>query len=169
MAPEKLALDSTLSHLPKNMNLEVTAIINDTVGTLVAHAYENPSARIGFIYASGVNAAYPEKISQITKLPDRIRNAAGPDDFMLINTEIDIFGDASYLPLTEYDLALDAAHVQPGFQPYEKMLSGMCMGELFRLITTDLINKGSLFGGEMPKGWEVPYSFDTASMGVLER
>ena len=151
------------------MNVEVTALVNDTVGTLIGHAYENPSARIGFIYATGVNAAYPEKISLIPKLPPSIRDAAGPEDIMLINTEIDLFGNASYLPLTKYDIALDAANVQPGFQPYEKMMSGMYIGELFRLIAADFIDIGTLFGGRVPKGWEVPHSFTTAWMGALER
>ncbi|RUS27924.1 hypothetical protein BC938DRAFT_482559 [Jimgerdemannia flammicorona] len=153
----------------KKLNVQVTAIVNDTVGTLVAHAYENPSARIGFIYATGVNAAYPERIALIPKLPASIRNAAGPDDFMLINTEIDIFGDGSYLPLTEYDISLDTQSVQAGFQPYEKMMSGMYLGELFRLIASEFIKRGHLFGGQVPKGWDVAYSFETASMGNLER
>jgi hexokinase len=154
------------------LNVRVTALINDTVGTLVAHAYANPHTRIGFIFATGVNAAYPEKISNIHKLTsEEIEKYGGnnPEAEMLINTEIDIFGNESYLPLTKYDRELDAHHSQPGFQPYEKMLSGAYLGEICRLIAIDFINQGHLFGGEIPAGWENRWSLSTAQMGTLER
>jgi hexokinase len=154
------------------MNVRVTALINDTVGTLVAHAYANPHARIGFIFATGVNAAYPEKIRNIHKLgAEEIKKYGGDnaDAEMLINTEIDIYGNESYLPLTKYDRELDAHHSQPGFQPYEKMLSGAYLGEITRIIAIDFIREGHLFGGVIPKGWETAWSFATAQMGTLER
>ncbi|KAG1223849.1 hypothetical protein G6F35_004399 [Rhizopus arrhizus] len=152
----------------KKLNVKVTAILNDTVGTLVAHAYTNPECRIGLIFATGINAAYPEKVSAITKLAPEVRNNYTPNTEMLINTEIDIFGTEAYLPLTKYDLALDLSHNQPKFQLYEKMLSGAYMGELTRLIAVDFIEAGLLFGGEMPKGFNQPWSFPTTYMSALE-
>lgn len=146
----------------------MTAILNDTVGTLVAHAYTNPECRIGLIFATGINAAYPEKVSAITKLDPEVRNNYTPNTEMLINTEIDIFGTEAYLPLTKYDLALDLSHNQPKFQLYEKMLSGAYMGELTRLIAMDFIEAGILFGGEIPKGFNQPWSFPTTYMSALE-
>ncbi|EIE78768.1 hypothetical protein G6F46_006616 [Rhizopus delemar] len=152
----------------KKLNVKVTAILNDTVGTLVAHAYTNPECRIGLIFATGINAAYPEKVSAITKLDPEVRNNYTPTTEMLINTEIDIFGTEAYLPLTKYDLALDLSHNQPKFQLYEKMLSGAYMGELTRLIAMDFIEAGILFGGEIPKGFNQPWSFPTTYMSALE-
>lgn len=154
------------------MNVRVTALINDTVGTLVAHAYANPHTRIGFIFATGVNAAYPEKICNIHKLgSEEIKKYSGDnaEAEMLINTEIDIFGNDTYLPLTKYDRTLDASHSQPGFQPYEKMLSGAYLGEITRNIAIDFISQGHLFGGEVPSGMEKPWSLATAQLGALER
>lgn len=119
-----------------------------------------------------MNAAYPEKLKNIHKLgSEEIKKYGGdnPDAEMLINTEIDIFGNESYLPLTKYDRELDANHSQPGFQPYEKMLSGAYLGEITRLIALDFIREGHLFGGAIPKGWDTPWSFATAQMGTLER
>lgn len=147
--------------------MQVTAILNDTVGTLVAHAYSNPKARIGLIFATGINGSYPEKISAIDKLGD-LKEKYPPGTEMLINTEIDIFGDASYLPLTKYDLALDSNHNQPGFQPYEKMMSGAYLGELTRLIALDFIRAGALFDGAVPEGFDEPWSFPSAYMSTLE-
>lgn len=152
------------------MNVRVSAILNDAVGTLVAHAYANPRARIGFIFATGVNASYPEKISALkAKLDLGYYSSQDANTEMLINTEIDIFGSESYLPLTKYDLALDSAHNQPKFQLYEKMMSGAYMGELTRLIALDFIAAGVLFEGVVPEGFEEPYSFPTMYMSVLER
>jgi hexokinase len=139
------------------------------VGTLVAHAYSNPRARIGFIYATGCNAAYPEKVSNIGKWDESIRSQFKPDDMMLINTEIDIFGNDSYLPRTKYDHELDKNHSQPDFQPWEKMMSGAYLGELTRLIALDFIQQGAIFGGVVPAGWDVPWSFHTAIMSTIER
>ncbi|KAI9273650.1 hypothetical protein BY458DRAFT_508476 [Sporodiniella umbellata] len=152
----------------KALNIKVTAILNDTVGTLVSHAYTNPMCRIGLIFATGINAAYPEKVPAITKLSEEVQNKYASGTEMLINTEIDIFGSEAYLPLTKYDLALDLSHNQPKFQLYEKMLSGAYMGELTRLIALDFIEAGALFGGEMPKGFDQPWSFPTKHMSALE-
>lgn len=144
--------------------------MNDAVGTLVAHAYANPRSRIGFIFATGVNASYPEKISAMkAKLEPEYYQNQDADTEMLLNTEIDIFGSEAYLPLTSYDLVLDAAHNQPKFQLYEKMVSGAYLGELTRLIALDFIKSGELFNGIIPEGFEVPNSFPTMYMSALER
>ncbi|KAI9257351.1 hypothetical protein BDA99DRAFT_441309 [Phascolomyces articulosus] len=150
----------------KNIRVIVTAIVNDTIGALVAHAYSNSQTRIGFIYGTGVNAAYAEKVSKIIKL-----NVAEWQDSateMLVNTEIDIFGNESYLPITRFDRALDASHAQPGFQPYEKMMSGAYLGELVRLVAIDLVNDKELFQGHVPSLFSEPWSFLTAHMSEIE-
>ncbi|CAO3630270.1 unnamed protein product [Mucor hiemalis] len=153
----------------KGLNVKVSAILNDAVGTLVAHAYANPRSRIGFIFATGVNASYPEKISSLkAKLEPEYYESQDPNTEMLLNTEIDIFGSETYLPLTSYDIALDNAHNQPKFQLYEKMLSGCYMGELTRLIAMDFIKAGVLFEGVVPEGFEEPYAFPTMHMSALE-
>ncbi|KAI9491982.1 hypothetical protein BDB00DRAFT_766126 [Zychaea mexicana] len=155
----------------KDINATVTALLNDTVGTLVAHAYSNPGACVGFIHGTGVNAAYPEKRSRIVKLSSSSsEGAAETTDIMLVNTEIDIFGSTAYLPLTRFDKALDAHHSQPGFQPYEKMMSGGYLGELARLIAMELIiDHQYLFDGNLPERLRQPWSFTTATMSDLEK
>ncbi|KAI7877369.1 actin-like ATPase domain-containing protein [Lichtheimia hyalospora FSU 10163] len=152
----------------KSLNVRVSAILNDTVGTLVAHAYANPKARTGLIFATGINAAYPEKMELIEKLDPEMRASYPANTEMLINTEIDIFGSDEYLPLSKYDRILDASHNQPGFQKYEKMLSGAYLGELVRLIALDFIKTGALFDGVVPEGFGEAWSFPTATMSALE-
>ncbi|KAI8979542.1 hypothetical protein BDF20DRAFT_974593 [Mycotypha africana] len=153
----------------KGLRVQVRALLNDTVGTLVAHAYTNPSTRIGFIYGTGVNAAYPEKVSRIVKLQQQQKAHTQPSQqMMLVNTEIDIFGSEDYLPLNRYDKMLDAQHSQPKFQLYEKMMSGGCMGELVRLAALDLIDKNLLFNGYRPQEFAIPMEFDTSVLSLIE-
>ncbi|KAI8065643.1 hypothetical protein BC940DRAFT_326850 [Gongronella butleri] len=151
----------------KHLNVKVTALINDTVGVCVAHAYTHPGNRIGFIFGTGCNAAYPEKVDKIVKLDGKQWQQDG-DAEMLVNTEIDIFGDEAYLPLNKYDRLLDAAHNQPKFQPYEKMMSGGYLGELVRLVALELIEEKQLFAGNTPVLFRDRYTFDTAYLSDIE-
>ncbi|KAF9916533.1 glucokinase [Linnemannia zychae] len=149
----------------KNVPVKVSAIINDTVGTLVSHAYVSPSTRIGVILATGTNAAYIERTSEISKYK-------GPAcDQMILNTEWDAMGKASYLPQTKYDKEIDAVSLVPGFQEFEKMVSGLYMGELVRLALVDLIEKNAIFeflGGKVPESLKSHLAFKTMYMSTIE-
>ncbi|CAO3587381.1 unnamed protein product [Absidia cylindrospora] len=151
----------------KNVNVKVTALINDTVGVLVAHAYNDPDARIGFIYGTGANAAYPEKVSKMVKLGSDLKEQY-QDQEMLVNTEIDIFGSDAYLPLNRFDRLLDANHNQPEFQLYEKMMSGAYLGELVRLAALELVEEKVLFDGHIPLEFKEMYSFETSQLSTIE-
>ena len=50
-------------------NVEILALLNDTVGTLVARSYKDPDCRIGIILGTGTNACYSEKLLNISCLP----------------------------------------------------------------------------------------------------
>ncbi|ORX92675.1 actin-like ATPase domain-containing protein [Basidiobolus meristosporus CBS 931.73] len=144
----------------KNLHIDVAAIINDTVGTLVSHAYVSPSTRVGLILATGTNAAYVES-------GERLAKYKGPHvEQMILNTEYSVFGKR--LPITKYDQELDAATTIPGFQKLEKMTSGMYMGEITRQILVDCVKEGVLFDGKMPENLETPYEFKTLFMSTIE-
>ena len=49
---------------------DVVALTCDTTGTLIASHYVNPKTRIACIFGTGCNAAYMEKVSNITKIDD---------------------------------------------------------------------------------------------------
>lgn len=54
----------------KNVPVRIVALVNDTVGTLIATAYKNPDVRVGSIFGTGCNAAYMERCAQIPKIAD---------------------------------------------------------------------------------------------------
>jgi hexokinase len=62
----------------------MTALINDTTGTLIASHYVNPKTKIAVIFGTGCNAAYMESVGSIPK----IKNLGIADDAeMAINCE----------------------------------------------------------------------------------
>lgn len=48
--------------------MELTALINDTTGTLIASHYVNPKTKIAVIFGTGCNAAYMEHVKETPKL-----------------------------------------------------------------------------------------------------
>lgn len=132
-------------HLP----VRVAALVNDTVGTLMARSYTSPGkggALIGAIFGTGTNGAYVEKLAKVKKMKE-IDDAEGGtvyDDstgLMIINTEWGSFDNKlSVLPNTPYDEGLDKDSVNPGIQMFEKRVSGMFLGEILRRAILSLHN-----------------------------
>ncbi|KAL1970350.1 hypothetical protein VTN77DRAFT_5510 [Rasamsonia byssochlamydoides] len=120
-------------HLP----VRVAALVNDTVGTLMARSYTSPGKTetlIGAIFGTGTNGAYVEKLSKVTKM-DPLKGASFDQSTgqMVVNTEWGSFDNhLSVLPNTVYDQELDAESVNPGVQMFEKRVSGMFLGEILR-------------------------------------
>jgi len=115
-----------------NVPVLVSALANDTVGTYMAHQYvTRGKAIVGAVFGTGTNGAYLEKMSNISKIQGQ--NYEGADDRMVINTEWGAFDDATHqLLVTTFDEQLDRASFNPGEQRYEKLVSGMYLGEIFR-------------------------------------
>lgn len=126
----------------RGLDIDVEALINDTVGTLLAQIYRDPRTKMSVILGTGSNAAYVEKSSNVTKTTNH------SSDSTVINIEWGSFGDDGksskdfdLLPSTKFDLQLDSESKNPGLQRFEKMISGMYLGEIFRLIVVDLSEK----------------------------
>lgn len=72
-----------------------------------------------------------------------------PDDTEIaINTEYGAFdNDRKVLPRTKYDRTIDESSPRPGQQIYEKMVAGLYIGEVLRLVFLDLHERNLLFRG----------------------
>ena len=150
----------------KGLNVKVTALVNDTVGTLISHAYNDPQTLVGVILGTGTNAAYVEKIENVKKWKGAIP-ASGE---MIINCEWGAYDEEKVmLPVTQYDNKLDAESQNPGKHIYEKMISGMYLGEICRNVFLDLIEKKYLFNGYLSEELKKPNSFETQYMSRIER
>ena len=152
-------------------NVKVAALANDTVGTLVAKSYEDRDCDVAVILGTGTNACYAEDISNIGK-PGGPGPGAGPAHEtacgagqMIINIE---WGNFNKLALTPHDRRLDRGSENPCSQILEKMVSGMYLGELARMIIEDFIKRKMLFGGGHPGAFREKFSFKAEYMSVIE-
>lgn len=126
-------------HLP----VKVAALVNDTVGTLMARSYTSSGKHrsiLGAIFGTGTNGAYIEKTSNIKKSIEGDYDTSTGE--MVINTEWGSFDNqGNVLPSTPWDKKLDRDSVNPGFQMFEKCVSGMFLGEIVRLAIVDMMSK----------------------------
>ncbi|CAO3624746.1 unnamed protein product [Cunninghamella blakesleeana] len=151
----------------KGLPVDVVAIANDTVCTLLAHAYQHPSTRIGIVHSLGTNCAFYDKTRNITKI--RMHNTASIDSEMIINTEWGNFGSSKRtLPCTWFDRKLDRESFNPQYHVFEKMTTGIFLGEIVRNIITYLIDRDLLFNGRSSTMLNTPHGFDTSYMYVCE-
>ncbi|KAJ1531130.1 hexokinase A, partial [Cladochytrium tenue] len=127
----------------------------------------SPNTYIGVILGTGTNAAYVEQLNNIPKLKDA---SSFNSDEMIINTEWGAFDQENVvLPFTEYDFKVDRASINPHQQAFEKVISGMYLGEIVRLVMLDLIETGELFAGKSSEILKTKYQFETAYMSRIER
>lgn len=87
----------------------------------------------------------------------------------IINMEWGAFDHAenAVLPLTECDKHLDTHSVHPGTQAFEKMISGMYLGEIARLFLRKLIASNHLLLGHSTHILNIPYLFETEYMSRI--
>ncbi|KAL7745328.1 hypothetical protein ACLKA6_015348 [Drosophila palustris] len=128
-----------------DVQIDICAILNDTTGTLMSCAWKNHSCKIGLIVGTGSNACYVEKVEEA-----ELFDGDHSKPHVLINTEWGAFGDNGALDFvrTEFDKDIDSHSINPGKQTFEKMISGMYMGELVRLVLAKMTQNGILFNGQ---------------------
>ncbi|KAG6887300.1 hypothetical protein C0995_016304 [Termitomyces sp. Mi166 len=145
----------------------MTALINDTTGTLIASHYVNPKTKIACIFGTGCNAAYMEHVKDIPKIKDLGIDGSAE---MAINCEWGAFDsfEHEHLPRTKYDVIVDESSNKPGEQAFEKLISGRYLGEIMRLVICELIDEGVLFLGQNTYKLESPYVFETAFLSLME-
>ncbi|KAF9164635.1 glucokinase [Actinomortierella ambigua] len=148
----------------RHVPVQVAALVNDTVGTLLAYAYNNPETAIGVIFGTGTNGAYIEQV-------DRIPKWRGPSQEreMIINMEFGAFDkERAVLPLTMFDNKLDRKSVNPNKQLFEKLIAGMYLGEITRNVLLHLIDRRLVFNGNISSDLNQMWTFETAYMSAIE-
>lgn len=151
-----------------DVKIDVCAILNDTTGTLMSCAWKNRNCRIGLIVGTGSNACYVEKVKNVQcAIPG---NYVPEKPHMLINTEWGAFGEGGVLDfvVTEFDQAIDDQSINKEKQLFEKMISGMYMGELTRLVLEKCVDAGLLFGGKSAPDLKKRGKFFTKYVSEIE-
>ncbi|OMO58318.1 Hexokinase [Corchorus olitorius] len=144
------------------LDMRVAALVNDTIGTLAGGRYNNPDVVAAVILGTGTNAAYVERAHAIPKWHGLLPKSGD----MVINMEWGNFR-SSHLPLTEYDHALDAESLNPGEQIFEKMISGMYLGEVVRRVLLKMAEEAAIFGDDIPPKLKIPFILRTPHMSAI--
>ncbi|KAH0690999.1 hypothetical protein R3W88_010358 [Solanum pinnatisectum] len=146
----------------KGVDMRVSALVNDTVGTLAGGKYTQKDVAVAVILGTGTNAAYVERVQAIPKWHGPVPKSGE----MVINMEWGNFR-SSHLPLTEYDHALDNESLNPGEQIFEKMTSGMYLGEILRRVLLRVAEEAGVFGDEVPPKLKDSFVLRTPDMSAM--
>ncbi|OIT05252.1 PREDICTED: hexokinase-1 [Nicotiana attenuata] len=146
----------------KGVDMRVSALVNDTVGTLAGGKYTHNDVAVAVILGTGTNAAYVERVQAIPKWHGPVPKSGE----MVINMEWGNFR-SSHLPLTQYDHALDTNSLNPGDQIFEKMTSGMYLGEILRRVLLRVAEEAGIFGDEVPPKLKSPFVLRTPDMSAM--
>ena len=152
----------------RKLPIRLSALINDTTGTLIASAYTDDTMKIGCIFGTGCNAAYMENCGSVPKIASY---NLPPDMPIAINCEYGAFDNEHVvLPRTPYDVIIDNDSPRPGQQAFEKMIAGLYLGELFRLVLVDLHDNKSckVFHGQDISKLRKAYTLDSSFLSMIE-
>ncbi|RLN21929.1 hexokinase-3 [Panicum miliaceum] len=159
------------------LNVRVTALVNDTVGTLALGHYHDEDTVAAVIIGAGTNACYIERSDAIIKCQGLLTNSGG----MVVNMEWGNFW-SSHLPRTPYDISLDdetqnrndqvALSVEYLLQylypwlGFEKMISGIYLGEIARLVLHRMALESDVFG-DAADNLSTPFTLSTPLLAAI--
>uniref|UniRef100_A0A5B6ZF86 Phosphotransferase n=1 Tax=Davidia involucrata TaxID=16924 RepID=A0A5B6ZF86_DAVIN len=147
----------------QGLDMRVSALVNDTVGTLAGARYWDDDVMVAVILGTGTNACYVERIDAIPRLQGQ-NSASGST---IINTEWGAFSNG--LPLTEFDRDMDAESINPGEQIFEKTISGMYLGEIVRRVLLKMAEEGAFFGESVPEKLFTPFVLRTPDICAMQQ
>ncbi|NXI59359.1 HXK2 protein, partial [Chloroceryle aenea] len=147
----------------QHSGLKVVAVVNDTVGTMMACGHDDPKCEIGLIVGTGTNACYMEEMQNVGTVE-------GEQGRMCINMEWGAFGDNGCLDdfFTDFDRLVDEKSINVGKQRFEKLISGMYLGEIVRHILLALVEKQLLFRGKPCPKLQTKNIFQTKFLSTIE-
>ncbi|CAL9218020.1 unnamed protein product [Arabidopsis halleri] len=143
------------------LDMRVSALVNDGVGTLAGARYSEEDVMIGVILGTGTNACYVEQKHAIPKLQSNSSSGT-----TIINTEWG--GFSKVLPQTIFDQEMDANSPNRGEHLYEKMISGMYLGEIVRRVLLQMCETSDLFGQFVPVKLSTPFELRTEHLCKMQ-
>lgn len=144
--------------------MRASSLVNDAVGTLVGGKYCSSDIVAAVILGDGTNAAYLEHFDSVPKW----RGPQPKHGELVIDME---WGDflSSHLPVTEYDVHLDAESPRPGKYIFEKLISGAYLGDIVRRVLLKMVEKTALFGDVVPLKLRIPFVLRTSDVASMHQ
>eukprot|EP01018_Ginkgo_biloba_P026395 Gb_18025 [translate_table: standard] len=148
----------------QGLDMRVSALVNDTVGTLAGGRYLDEDVMAAVILGTGTNACYVECADAIPKWQGPLPKSGN----MVINMEWGNFW-SSHLPTTEFDEALDAESLNPGDHIFEKLMSGMYLGDIVRRVLLRMAKEAELFGDIVPSKLTEAFILSTPDISAMHQ
>lgn len=147
------------------LDITVTAVLNDTTGTLVQGAYMDKRCALGMILGTGSNGCYIEKVENIEKWHGKHQEAE-----MIVDIEWGAFGDNGVLDFikTSWDRAVDSKSLLVKSFTFEKYFAGKYLGDLYREILLTLSKEGLFCSGNIGK-LDTQGAITTTDVSNIER
>ncbi|WZY96994.1 hypothetical protein YC2023_069323 [Brassica napus] len=145
----------------RGLDMHVAVLVNDTVGALSLGYYHDPDTVVAVVFGTGSNACYLERTDAIIKSQGLLTTSGS----MVVNMEWGNFW-SSHLPRTSYDIDLDAESSNPNDMGFEKMISGMYLGDIVRRVILRMSQESDIFGPSSSLLSE-PYALRTNSVSAM--
>ncbi|CAN8288368.1 unnamed protein product [Cochlearia groenlandica] len=145
----------------RGLDIHVAALVNDTVGALSLGYHHDPDTVVAVVFGTGSNACYLERTDAIIKCQGLLTTSGS----MVINMEWGNFW-SSHLPRTSYDIDLDAESSNSNDMGFEKMISGMYLGDIVRRVILRMSQESDIFGPTSSVLSE-PYVLRTNSVSAM--
>ncbi|KAK1697066.1 hypothetical protein QYE76_013763 [Lolium multiflorum] len=143
------------------LNLQVNALMNNTVGTLALGHYYDEDTVAAVIIGAGTNACYIENNEAITKRQGLLTTSGQT----VVNVEWGSFRPPQ-IPLTPYDICFNNETQNYYDQGFEKMISGVYLGEIARLVFHKMAQESDVFGTAID-GLATPFILSTPCLAAI--
>ncbi|KAF2987916.1 hypothetical protein EK904_011430 [Melospiza melodia maxima] len=133
---------SSQSAPSQSRHVEVVALMNDTVGTMMTCSMEGRACEVAMVADKGSNCCFMAE----AYLVETTEETSGR---MCVNTEWGCFGDDGTLKdlVTPFDQAVDEESSNPGEKRFEKMVGTLYLGEIVRHVLIALTAEKAMFTG----------------------
>ncbi|MBA0617038.1 hypothetical protein Godav_026515 [Gossypium davidsonii] len=138
--------------------------VDDIVGNLAGGRYYDKDCVAAITLGIGTNAAYVDTTQSAPRWHDSLPKKGE----IVVCMEWGNF-NTCHLPITQYDTSLDAASSNPGHRIFEKMISGMYLGEIVRRVLVRMAQEASLFGQSVPPKLLIPYLLRSPDMAAMHQ
>ncbi|KAK2684544.1 hypothetical protein QWA68_016412 [Fusarium oxysporum] len=150
----------------RGLEIQLEAILNDSVSALLALSYIDPSTELSIIAGTGYNGGVrlPATVINPAKMKHRSnsqRDAMRESSKILVDAELSVVGQG-IMPRekTTWDSRLDEmVPFEPDVLGLELQVGGLFLGELVRQIVMDAIKLVGLFDGHLPELTQAPMSW----------
>ncbi|XVF59180.1 hypothetical protein PTKIN_Ptkin07bG0254700 [Pterospermum kingtungense] len=146
------------------VNMRVYALVDDTVGNLAGGRYYNKDTVAAITLGMGTNASYVDTAQSATRWQDSLPKKGE----IVISMEWGNF-NSCHLPRTQDDASLDSESSNPGRQIFQKLISGMYLGEIVRRVLVKMAQEAALFGQSVPPKLLIPYLLRSPDMAAMHQ